>query len=59
MYLEYSKPGVAKILMIKYLQEVLDELPEELRNVYATPVADHLFQERGEEEDKFLEKAQS
>ena len=44
MYLEYSKPGVAKILMIKYIQEVLDELPEELRNVYATPVADHLFQ---------------
>ena len=36
MNLDYSETGVVNILMIKYLQKVLDKFPEDLRGTLAT-----------------------
>ena len=58
MDLEYSETGVVKVLMIKYLQNVLDKFPEELRGTLSTPAADNLFQIRGDDETYFLEEDQ-
>ena len=42
--------------MIKYLQKVLDEYPEELKGTSVNMAADHLFQIRGKEKAYFLEE---
>ena len=51
--LDYSETGVVNILMIKYLQKVLDKFPEELRGTLTTLAADHLFQVIDKEETDF------
>ena len=56
IYLDYSETGVVKVLMIKYLQKVLDKFPEELRGTSVAPVADHMFQVRWEDKTEFLEE---
>ena len=48
--LDYSWTVLVQVLVIKYLQKVLDKFPEELRGATSTPVTDRLFQVRGEDE---------
>ena len=53
MDLYYSETRVLTVLMIKYLEKVLNEFPEELRGTSATLVAYHIFQLRWEDEAGF------
>ena len=46
---------MVKVLMVKYLEKVLDKFTEELIGTSSTPATDHLFQVRGEDEAEFLE----
>ena len=54
MDLDYSEKGVVKVSMVKYLQKVLDEFPEELTLKSPTPAADYLFQTRDPETAVYL-----
>jgi hypothetical protein len=44
MTLDYSNPGKIMILMIDYIQAMLDELPADMDGEAATPAANHLFE---------------
>ena len=44
MDLDFSTHKVLKIGMIKYIKKVLEEFPEEIKSVAATPAAEHLFE---------------
>ena len=52
----YSEIGVVKVLMEKYLQNLLYTFPQELRGTSATLEANHMFQVRGEDGAEFLEE---
>ena len=56
MHLDYSETGVVKVSIIKYLQKVLENLPEELRGTLYTPALDHILQVRGENEAEFSDE---
>jgi hypothetical protein len=43
MTLDYSVEGKVKILMKKYIEEMLEELPDDMNGKTATPAANHLF----------------
>jgi hypothetical protein len=43
MVFDYSIDGKVKITMKEYIQEMLDELPEDMAGEAATPAANHLF----------------
>ena len=54
MDLDYSVPGKVKTSMIKYLHNIIQGFPEVIKGGASTPVADHLFQVREDEEVKLL-----
>ena len=39
-----TKPGVMIVSMIKYLQKVIDEFPDDIKSTRASPTGDHLFE---------------
>lgn len=41
---KYTDPGKVKIGMVKYVYELLEEMPSNMDGVAATPSAGHLFQ---------------
>jgi hypothetical protein len=43
MTLDYSEEGKVKIIMSKYIEEMLNELPSDMDGESATPAANHLF----------------
>ena len=43
MTLDFSKPECVEVSMIKYINEMLDELPSDMNGEAATPAANHLF----------------
>jgi hypothetical protein len=43
MVFDYSINGKVQIIMKEYIQEMLDELPEDMAGEAATPAANHLF----------------
>jgi hypothetical protein len=45
MDLTFGGKKELKISMIPYLQEIIDEFPDDLGKVASTPVANHLFHE--------------
>ena len=47
-------PGALIISMIKYLQEVLEEWPEELKGYKVNPIGDYLFAAREDAERELL-----
>ena len=49
-----TEPGVLVILMIKYLQQVIEEWPEQLTSTKSTPANDYLFTVRDEKERDVL-----
>ena len=53
MYLDFSTPKVLKIGIIKYAKKVIDEFPEQIKTVAATPTAEHLLDVRKDNKDKF------
>ena len=50
MDLDYSEKGVVKLSMIKQLEKVFADFPEDLGKATSTPASDHLFQVRDAEE---------
>ena len=49
MDLDFSSPKVLKIGMMKYIEKIHKDFPEEIKSSAATPAAEHLFDVR---EDK-------
>lgn len=49
MRLDYSKKGEVHITMIEYIDKMLEELPTDMQNEYATPAALHLFKTNEDE----------
>jgi hypothetical protein len=58
MDLDYSEKGVVKLSMIKQLEKVFADFPEDIGRSASSPASDHLFQvrdpEETEREGKFL-----
>ena len=52
MDLDYSTPKAAKISMIKYLNKVFIDFPEEIKSTHETPAADHLFKTRDDDPER-------
>ena len=52
--LDYIKQGTVKLFMIKYLDSVLQEFPENFGVTSATLAAEHLFKVRNESKIKYL-----
>jgi hypothetical protein len=44
MTLNFSSPGQAKILMMDYIENMLEEMPSDMDGEAPTPASDHLFQ---------------
>ena len=44
MTIDYSTPDKVRILMIDYIQDMLDEIPADMDGEAATPAANHLFE---------------
>ena len=54
-----SVPGTMIVSMIKYLYQIIEEIPEVLRGTKPTPARDHLFMVRDEEDRKVLPEEQA
>ena len=54
MEIDFSKEGKVVITMINYIEEMLEELPDDMAGTAATPAANHLFdvQENGTKLDQ-------
>ena len=50
MDLDYSTKGAVKISMIKYLQKIEDEFPEEITGTAKLPAGENLFQVRDDDD---------
>ena len=59
MDLDWSRDGVFIVSMIKYLQKIIDDFPEEIRTTRATPANENLFKIREEGEQQFLPEEQA
>jgi hypothetical protein len=57
MTFDYAFEGEVRINMCKYLSKVIEDFPEEIMGVSATPAADYLFKVR--EDGKKLNKEQA
>ena len=55
---DYSTTGVVKLLMVPYMEKILNEFPEELGKSTATPAGDHLFQVQEDSKAKKLPEEQ-
>jgi hypothetical protein len=56
MNMEFNDDRTLNILMIKYLQDVIEDFPEVITGRAATPAADHLFNIRDKKEARVLEE---
>jgi hypothetical protein len=63
MDLDYSLDGKVQVSMIKYVDKVFMDFPEQIRKTSSTPAADHLFTirdpEETEKEGKWLSEEQA
>ena len=57
MTLDFRKERKVKVTMYKYIQDMLRELPDDMKGLAVTPAADHLF--KINPSPKFLDKARS
>jgi hypothetical protein len=60
---DYSEKGVVKMSMMKHIDKILEDFPEDIGKTASSPASDHLFEVRDVEETeklgKFLSKAQA
>ena len=54
MDFEFMNNGILEVSMFKYLDSIIDELPELITVKAATPAADHLFSVRDTDETNYL-----
>ena len=59
MELDYTQPGKVMIRMVPYIQETIDEFPEEIIGTKTTPAAEYLFRIRDPSEAKALPEEQA
>ena len=59
MDLDWSRDGVFIVSMIKYLQKIIDDFPEEIRTTRATLANDNLFKIREDGEEQLLPEEQA
>eukprot|EP00957_Ditylum_brightwellii_P112386 8568597-Ditylum_brightwellii.AAC.1 len=59
MDLDFSRPKVLKIGMIKYIKKIHKKFPEEIKSVAATTATEHLFEAHKENKDKLLPEEQA
>ena len=52
MHFDFTKIGTVQVGMIPYSKETIDDFPEPITSTAPTPVADHLFMVRPDEERK-------
>ena len=57
MDMDYSTPGVLQVLIVKYIQDILDDFPELITKSAPTPHTDNLFKVRDPEEAEFLDES--
>ena len=50
---DYTKKGVVKVSMIKYISNIIKEFPETIIGSAPSPAADHLFQVWDEDDPKY------
>ena len=64
MDMDYSKKGVVQLSMLKQLEKIFEDFPEDIGRAASSPASEHLFQvcdmEETERDNKFLtrEKAE-
>ena len=56
MDVDYSREGVVQLCMIKHLEKIFSDFPEEIGRASSSPTSDHLFQVRDPEESERLGK---
>jgi hypothetical protein len=56
MTLDYSKKGEVKVMMIDYMKGVIEDFPEVITGVAATPATQNLFEVRPDESRIILEE---
>lgn len=59
MDLDYSRPGVLGVTMIKYIEDIFEDFPELIEKSSRTPHTDNLFKVRDEDEATFLSEEQA
>ena len=57
MDLDWSRDGVFIVSMIKYLQKIIDDFPEEICATRATPANENLFKIREEGEQQLCSRS--
>jgi hypothetical protein len=57
MMMDYSTPWKVRIIMIDYIQEMLDKLPKDMAGEAATPAANHLFEVNNKDPVMLVEQA--
>ena len=58
MELDFSAKGKVIITMLNCIEEMLEELPEDMAGIAATPAANHLFQVNEEAEKLSAQQAE-
>ena len=56
MDFDYSQPGAVQVSMIKHLQKVFDDFPDEIGKPASTLASDHLFRVRDPDKVERLRK---
>jgi hypothetical protein len=59
MDMDFSKPGMLGISMIKYIDDIFEDFPELITKTSRTPHTDNLFKVRPENEATFLSEEQA
>jgi hypothetical protein len=54
---DYSEKGVVKLSMMKHIDKILEDFPEDIGKDASSPASDHLFEVRDEEEIEKLGKS--
>ena len=53
---DYSREGVVQLSMMKHLEKIFSDFPEDIGRASSSPTSDHLFQVRDPEETERLAK---
>jgi hypothetical protein len=59
MDFDYSRPGVLRVTMIKYIEDIFEDFPELIEKSSRTPHTENLFKVRDESEATFLSEEQA
>ena len=58
MDMEYSTPGQVEILMVPYINDIIDSFPEDVTGAWVTSVMNYLFEVKSSQDWKHLRDVQ-